>query len=93
MKSSGIREFKQYKSLTWLQGNELFSVCIMPQVEKIVAKRKRQGRIEFLVKWRGYNSDENSWEPKENLAGCADAIRKFNRYEKEMRNSFSKTRV
>ena len=62
------------------------------EVEKIVAKRKRQGRIEFLVKWRGYNSDENSWEPKANLAGCADAIRKFNRHEKEMQKSFSKSR-
>ena len=62
------------------------------EVEKIVAKRKRQGKIEFLVKWRGYNSDENSWEPKENLAGCTDAIRRFNRHENELRESFSKTR-
>jgi hypothetical protein len=45
------------------------------------------------VKWKGYNSDENSWEPKENLHGCTNAIRKFNKYEKEMRKGLSPQRV
>ena len=67
-------------------------VCHYQQVEKIVAKRIRQGKIEFLIKWRGYRSDENSWEPKENLIGCANAIREYNAYEKEMKKT-SKTRV
>ncbi|CAB4003726.1 Hypothetical predicted protein [Paramuricea clavata] len=62
------------------------------EVEKIVAKRKRQGKVEFLIKWRGYKSDENSWEPEEHLVGCSNMIREYNKNEKEIITSFSKTR-
>ena len=30
-------------------------------VEKILRKRKRNGRIEYLVKWLGYPAKFNSW--------------------------------
>lgn len=31
----------------------------------------------YLVKWKGYGLEECTWEPKRNLTGCPDAIRKF----------------
>jgi len=34
------------------------------EVENILAERKRKGLREFLVKWRGWNSEFNSWEPE-----------------------------
>jgi len=37
------------------------------EVECVVDKRTRRGRIEYLVKWIGYADHENSWEPKANL--------------------------
>lgn len=37
------------------------------KVEKIVAKRFRHGRFEYLIKWKGYSNAENTWEPKENI--------------------------
>ncbi|XP_055928681.1 uncharacterized protein LOC129959791 [Argiope bruennichi] len=41
------------------------------KVEKIVAKRFRHGRFEYLIKWKGYSSAENTWEPKENILSPA----------------------
>ena len=37
------------------------------QAERIVAKKIRNGKPLFLVKWQGYCSSENTWEPKPHL--------------------------
>jgi hypothetical protein len=35
------------------------------EVEKILEKRtSKKGGIEYLVKWKGYGEDQNSWEPE-----------------------------
>ncbi|XP_051571513.1 E3 SUMO-protein ligase CBX4-like [Myxocyprinus asiaticus] len=36
-------------------------------VEGIEKKRLRKGRIEYLVKWRGWAAKFNTWEPEENI--------------------------
>uniref|UniRef100_A0A8C1YCS0 Chromobox homolog 4 (Pc class homolog, Drosophila) n=1 Tax=Cyprinus carpio TaxID=7962 RepID=A0A8C1YCS0_CYPCA len=36
-------------------------------VEGIEKKRIRKGRIEYLVKWRGWSAKYNTWEPEENI--------------------------
>nr|XP_032836702.1 chromobox protein homolog 6-like [Petromyzon marinus] len=36
-------------------------------VESIKKKRIRKGKAEYLVKWKGWSSKHNSWEPEENL--------------------------
>ena len=36
-------------------------------VDKVLAKRKRRGKWEYLVKWRGYDESQNTWEPKANI--------------------------
>ncbi|XP_056285656.1 chromobox protein homolog 2-like isoform X2 [Pseudoliparis swirei] len=35
--------------------------------ECILSKRPRKGKAEYLVKWRGWSSKHNSWEPEENI--------------------------
>ena len=39
------------------------------QVEKIVDKKywEEDACYKYLVKWEGYDDDENTWEPAENL--------------------------
>ncbi|KAI6178215.1 Chromobox protein-like protein 1 [Aphelenchoides besseyi] len=47
-------------------------------VEAILDKRfKKNGKVEYLIKWQGYNGlDDNTWEPKENCQ-CEELIETF----------------
>jgi len=42
-------------------------------VERILDKRVRNSKVEYLIKWEGYPDTENTWEPQENL-DCPDII-------------------
>lgn len=50
--------------------------------ECILNKRTRKGKLEYLVKWRGWSSKHNSWEPQENLLDPR-LLAAFNKREQE----------
>lgn len=51
------------------------------EVEKILDRRwRRRGKKkveEFLVRWRNFGPDEDTWEPRENLEGCEEVLTEF----------------
>ncbi|KAE8961475.1 hypothetical protein PR002_g29890 [Phytophthora rubi] len=47
-------------------------------VERLLKRRGRSGQYQYLVKWRGYPSSRNSWEPGARLEeDCADLVASF----------------
>ena len=37
-------------------------------IEKILNERIEANKKEYLVKWKDYEDEDNTWEPKENLS-------------------------
>jgi hypothetical protein len=52
------------------------------EVQKVTDVRIRKGKQEFLVKWKGYGADENTWEPYSNLKDN----QQFKSYQKKMKS-------
>ena len=33
--------------------------------------------MQYKVRWKGFSSDDDTWEPEENLTGCHELLTKF----------------
>ncbi|QRV99064.1 Retrotransposable element Tf2 protein [Ceratobasidium sp. AG-Ba] len=49
------------------------------EVERILDSRKRRNQVQYLVHWKGYGPESNTWEPLEHLDTAMGAVRKFHR--------------
>ncbi|KAL6842376.1 hypothetical protein ACP4OV_027803 [Aristida adscensionis] len=56
------------------------------EIEDIRRRRLRKGKLQYLVKWRGWPESANTWEPLENLKACSDIVDAF---EKRSRSPWS----
>ena len=52
------------------------------EVENIAGKRIRKygkgARAEYLVQWKGFTREFDTWEPLENLLNCNEEVKRFN---------------
>ena len=59
------------------------------EVENILNKRKVRGKDKFLVQWKGFTAEGDTWESQENLQNVGDVLREFeeeySRDDKEVR--------
>ncbi|KAK2081467.1 Testis-specific chromodomain protein Y 1 [Saguinus oedipus] len=66
------------------------------EVEAIIDKRQHQnGKTEYLVRWKGYDKEDDTWEPEKNLTNCEKCIYDFNRQqmEKQRKSTWNRTRT
>jgi len=47
------------------------------EVEKILNKRKIRGVEKYLVQWKGFTAEEDTWERREDLGNAKEALAKF----------------
>ena len=45
-------------------------------IEKVINHRNNKGNLDYLVKWKGYGPEDNSWVPVEDFDGLAE-IQKY----------------
>jgi len=53
------------------------------EVEKILDRREKRGKPKYLVRWKDYIAEKNTWEGLENLKNVMDLVEKF---DKEIRD-------
>ena len=56
-----------------IEGKEEF------EVEKIINRRTVRGKEKFLVRWKGYTAEEDTWESRENLENAKGLVEEFER--------------
>ncbi|KAF8755214.1 hypothetical protein RHS01_05561 [Rhizoctonia solani] len=49
------------------------------KVEQIIDSKQQRGKWFYLIKWRGYGLEDNSWEPEELLEHSQEEIQRFNK--------------
>jgi len=47
------------------------------EVEKILNKKKMRGIEKYLVRWKGFTAEGDTWERKENLKNVEEALEEF----------------
>ncbi len=47
------------------------------EVDEILDSRKYRNQLQYLVKWKGYDTGHNSWEPAPHLTHCPQLLQTF----------------
>jgi len=53
------------------------------EVEKILNKRTIRGKKKFLVRWKDYTVEEDTWESRKNLENAKELVEEFKREYRE----------
>ncbi|XP_017794899.1 PREDICTED: histone-lysine N-methyltransferase SUV39H2-like isoform X1 [Habropoda laboriosa] len=60
------------------------------EVEKILAKKEEKDVPLYLIKWKNWDSQYNTWEPVSNLTNCPDILEKFETDRLKLLDAFKK---
>ena len=55
------------------------------EVEKILNKKKIRGVVKYLIQWKGFTAEGDTWERRENLKNAEELIEEFEQKEIEVR--------
>lgn len=48
------------------------------EVEEIIGKRIKNNRVEYQIKWLGFDDEKDyTWEPEANLQSCLQMVEDF----------------
>ena len=48
-------------------------------IEKIIGRRKVNGKVEYKIKWEGYPINQCTWEPMKNLESAKELVEEYDR--------------
>jgi hypothetical protein len=47
------------------------------EVEKIITHRKKGRDVQYLVRWKGYGPEDDTWEPERNLRNASNILQQY----------------
>ena len=53
------------------------------EIKEVVGHRERDGAMDYLVSWKGYGPEDNSWVPIEDFDGLATVHKYWKKKEQE----------
>ncbi|XP_013146866.1 PREDICTED: chromobox protein homolog 1-like [Papilio polytes] len=60
------------------------------EVEEVIDSKRIRGKLHYLIRWKGYSADNDTWEP-ENTLSCPELINKFNEEKENSKDEEAKT--
>ncbi|KAH7709120.1 histone-lysine N-methyltransferase SUV39H2 [Aphelenchoides avenae] len=50
------------------------------EVDRILSMRKEGNKVLYYIKWKGWEWKDNTWEPRQNLGDCAEALETLDKH-------------
>ncbi|XP_073518510.1 M-phase phosphoprotein 8 [Phyllobates terribilis] len=60
------------------------------EVESILDAKTEEGEVLYRVRWKGYDSDGDTWEPEAHLDDCKEVLLEFKRKQAEIKQKAAK---
>jgi hypothetical protein len=61
------------------------------EVERVLDSRLFRGRLEYLIRWKGYGAEEDQWRPAKDVSGARRLVMEFHKQNPEAPRHISAT--